>query len=96
MRFRHLFALLLSFSFLPDAPAQTAPLAGPVVRSIDVQYVGPETISRQRVMANLKTKVGDPYSERAAEDDVRALFATGDVANVRIFAEPQGDGVRGT
>ena len=45
-------------------------------------------------MANLKTKVGDPYSERAAEDDVRALFATGDVANVRIFAEPEGDGVK--
>ncbi|MEX1009983.1 MAG: outer membrane protein assembly factor BamA, partial [Chthoniobacterales bacterium] len=79
---------------MPDAPAQTAPPAGPIVRSIDVQYVGPETISRQRVMANLKTKVGDPYSERAAEDDVRALFATADVANVRIFAEPQGDGVR--
>jgi len=94
MRFRFLLALLAALSFLPEAPAQTAPPAGPIVRSIDVQYVGPETISRQRVMANLKTKVGDPYSERAAEDDVRALFATGDVANVRIFAEPQGDGVR--
>jgi outer membrane protein insertion porin family len=45
-------------------------------------------------MANLKTKVGDSYSERAAEEDVRALFATGDVTNVRIFAEPEGDGVR--
>ena len=71
-----------------------APTAGPVVRSIVVQYVGPETISRQRVMANLKTQVGDSYSERAAEDDVKTLFATGDVANVRIFAEPQGDGVK--
>jgi outer membrane protein insertion porin family len=71
-----------------------APPAGPIVRSINIQYVGPETISRQRVMANLKTKVGDPYSERAAEEDVRALFATGDVSNVRIFAEPQGDGVK--
>jgi len=70
------------------------PPAGPTVRSIVVQYSGPETISRERVMANLKTKVGSPYSERAAEDDVKALFATGDVSNVRIFAEPQGDGVR--
>ena len=61
MRIRLLFALLLSFSFLPEAPAQTAPPAGPVVRSIVVQYVGPETISRQRVMANLKTQVGDAY-----------------------------------
>lgn len=94
MRFRLFLALLLSFTLWTDASAQTLPPAGPVVRSISIQYVGPETISRQRVMANLKTKVGDPYSERAAEDDVRALFATGDVSNVRIFAEPQGDGVK--
>ena len=72
------------------------PGAGPVVRTITIDYVGAETISRERVLANLKTKVGDPYSERAAEDDVRALFATGDVANVRIFAEPLDDGVKVT
>jgi outer membrane protein insertion porin family len=99
MRLRLFAAFLLSLSLLPDALAQMAPPpagppAGPVVRSIVVQYVGPETISRQRVMANLRTKVGDPYSERAAEDDVKSLFATGDVNNVRIFAEPQGDGVK--
>ncbi|MEX1045140.1 MAG: outer membrane protein assembly factor BamA [Chthoniobacterales bacterium] len=72
------------------------PGSGPIVRSLNIDYVGAETISRERVLANLKTKVGDPYSERAAEDDVRALFATGDVANVRIFAEPEGDGVKVT
>jgi len=94
MRLR-LFAVLLPFFvLLSDLSAQMAPPAGPVVRSIVVQYVGPETISRERVMANLKTKVGDAYSERAAEDDVKTLFATGDVNNVRIFAEPQGDGVK--
>lgn len=67
--------------------------AGPIVKSISIEYVGAESISRERVLANLKTKVGDPYSERLAEDDVRALFATGDVGNVRIFAQPEGDGV---
>ena len=72
------------------------PGGGPIVRSLNIQYVGAETISRERVLANLKTKVGDPYSERAAEDDVRTLFATGDVANVRIFAEPEDDGVKVT
>jgi len=94
MKIRSLFALLALLLLSSEVPAQTFPPAGPTVRSISVQYVGPETISRQRVMANLKTKVGDAYSERAAEEDVRALFATGDVTNVRIFAEPEGDGVR--
>ena len=95
LRFLPAFFLLL-IAFRPDAPAQpapSAPPAGPIVRSIIVQYVGPETISRQRVTANLKTKVGDPYSERSAEEDVKSLYSTGDVANVRIFAEPQADGV---
>lgn len=94
MRSRFLPALLALFVFAPEIRAQMMPPAGPTVRSVVIQYVGPETISRQRVMANLKTKVGDSYSERAAEEDVRALFATGDVTNVRIFAEPEGDGVR--
>lgn len=94
MRSRFLPALLALLVFAPEIRAQMAPPAGPTVRSVVIQYVGPETISRQRVMANLKTKVGDSYSERAAEEDVRSLFATGDVTNVRIFAEPEGDGVR--
>lgn len=70
--------------------------SGPVVKSVAVEYVGPETISRERVLANLKTKAGDAYSERLAEEDVKTLFATGDVANVRIFAQPQDDGVKVT
>jgi outer membrane protein insertion porin family len=95
MRLRLAFLLSLFLAAALPAPAQPAPQGGgPVVQSISIEYVGAETISRERVMANLKTKVGDPYSERAAEEDVRALFATGDVANVRIFAEPAQDGVR--
>jgi outer membrane protein insertion porin family len=77
-------------------PPPPTPPAGPVVKTVVVEYVGQETISRERVLANLKTKVGVPYSERLAEDDVKALFSTGDVANVRIFAQPQDDGVKVT
>ena len=99
MRFRLFFALLAAlFLAVPHVRSQMAGAApaGPIVRIISVEYVGPETVSRERVLANLKTKVGDPYSERLAEDDVRALFATGDVANVRIFAQPEADGVKVT
>ena len=75
-----------------------APLdqSGPIVNDIVVETVGSPSISKDRVLANLATKIGQPYSERTAEQDVRALYATGGVSNVRLFAEPLGNGVRVT
>jgi len=73
------------------APTQQGP---PIIRSIEIQYVGPQTISKERVSAQIRTKAGQPYSESLAEQDIRALYATGAVQNVRIFAEPDGDGVK--
>ncbi len=91
-----LLAAVLLCAALPASAQLTGAPTGPIVKAISVEYVGAETISRERVLANLKTKVGDPYSERLAEEDVRALFGSGDVGNVRIFASPEGDGVRVT
>ena len=97
MIFRALPSLLFLAASTVASFAQLAgPPVGPVVKAVAVEYVGPETISRERVLANIKTQVGDPYSERLAEEDVKTLFATGDVANVRIFAAPQDDGVKVT
>jgi len=77
-------------------PLQAQVGSGPIVKEIAVEYVGPPAISKERVIDNLATKVGEPYNERAAEADIRALYATGGVSNVRMFAEPEGDGVKVT
>ena len=42
----------------------------------------------------MRTKVGLPYSDTVAETDIRALYNTGQVQNVRIFGQPEGDGVK--
>ena len=65
----------------------------PIV-SIEVRYVGPQTVSEERILANMKTKVGTLYSETTVEDDIRNLYNTGKIQNVRIFGEPSGNGVR--
>ena len=66
----------------------------PVIKSVEIQYVGPQTISKERVIAQIRTKAGQVYSEALAEQDIRALYSTGAMQNVRIFAEPEGDGVK--
>jgi len=73
-------------------PPQNAP--APIVRQIDIQYAGPATLSREKILGNMRTAVGKPYSQQAIDDDVRALYATGSVTNVRIFGEPIENGVR--
>ncbi|HEY2714326.1 MAG TPA: outer membrane protein assembly factor BamA [Chthoniobacterales bacterium] len=87
--------LLLSGWFAVSPPRAGAQgLEGVTVTSIDVRYVGPETIAKDRILANMKTKVGSPYSEATVEDDIRALYDTGKIQNVRIFGQPSGNGVR--
>ena len=75
----------------PNAPA--APSA-PIVRSIDVEYTGPATVSKERILAQMRTGIGSAYSDAVVEQDIRNLYSTGVVRNVRIFAQPLSDGVK--
>src|SRR5439155_7291492 len=72
---------------------QSAP-AAPIIRSIEVQYTGAQAVSKERILAQMRTKVGQPYSSQVVEQDVAALYKTGAIRNVRIFAQPEGDGVK--
>ncbi len=66
----------------------------PIVQAIEVQYAGAPTVSRERILANMRTKVGDPFSDQVVEADVRNLYKSGSIENVRIFAEPAEGGVK--
>ena len=99
--FRPVFAIWLALIFAlcgaASAHGQAAPPAQqgpPIISSIEVQYVGPQTISKERVLAQLRTKPGQPYSESLVEQDIRALYSTGSVQNVRIFGEADGERVK--
>ena len=88
-------AMMLIGLFSPGAAAQM-PGQAPLIKEIDVQFVGPTTLSRQRVLDNLATKVGAPYNDRLVEEDIKSLYATGSVSNARIFAEPVTGGLKVT
>ena len=84
-----LFATVLARAQAP----QSAP-GPPIIRSMDVEYTGPATISKERILAQVRTKVGQVYTNEIVQEDIKALYKTGYIRNVRIFAQPQGDGVK--
>ncbi len=87
-------AVFFSLVWALGLPTPAAAQEGAPINSIEVRYVGPETIAKDRILANMRTKVGAAYSETTVEDDIRALYATGKIQNVRIFGERAGSGVR--
>jgi outer membrane protein insertion porin family len=84
-------SVVSAMAVVPGAQAQNK---APNVVEIEVQYAGAATVAKDRLMANMRTRVGQPYSEQTVEEDIRNLYATGNIVNVRIFGEPKGDGVK--
>lgn len=84
------------FSATVQAQVAGGPVAPPIIKEIVVRFVGSTTLSRERVLDNLATKVGQVFNEHLVEEDVKALYATGQVSNARIFAEPVTGGLRVT
>src|SRR5205823_12422344 len=76
------------------AQAPQSAAAPPVIRSMEVEYTGPATISKEGILAQMRTKIGQVYSNEIVQEDIKPLYKTGYIRNVRIFAQPQGDGVK--
>jgi len=91
-----LLGVILAFLATLSGQGQTAPQSQgpPLISSVEVQYVGPQTISREKVLAQIRTKPGQPYSESVVEQDIKALYQTGTVQNVRIFGQADGERVK--
>lgn len=67
---------------------------GKTVTDIDVQYVGNQTVSPERILSNMSTRVGDKLSLAMVDEDVKNLYSSGDIENVRILSENSSGGVR--
>jgi outer membrane protein insertion porin family len=90
-------AILLFCATSVSINAQTAPAeqqGPPIIKSIEIQYVGPQTLSKEKITSQMRTKPGQPYSESLVEQDIKALYKTNQVQNVRIYGQAEGDGVK--
>ena len=84
--------LLLLGSIISPLHAQQN--EGLTVREIEVKFVGPATVNRAVILANIQTAIGNPLARRLIEQDVRDLINTGYFSDVRVLQEVVADGVR--
>jgi outer membrane protein insertion porin family len=86
------FRLFGIWLLLGCAQAAWSQESGPKIDSVNITYVGPESISRQFILSNIRAKAGDIYRPNSTQDDIHSLYGTGQFYNIRVQAETADDG----
>lgn len=76
----------------PVAGAQTAADELPRISRIEIKFAGPATISEEIIRGNLRSRVGEPYRAVTVDDDIRNLYKTDLIYDVRVTREKAADG----
>lgn len=81
---------------LPQSAQEPSTLSEPaspkLVTAIEVK--GNKSISTNSVISKLKTRVGSPYQENVASDDLKRLYLLGFFSDIKIDTEDYKDGVK--
>ena len=49
--------------------------------------MGAETVARSVIMAQIRTSVGSELDSTVVEEDIKTLYASGHIDNVRVLTE---------
>ena len=78
------FRLIGFWLLLGSAPVAWAQAAGPTIDGVAIKFVGPPQVSQEFIRSNIRVRAGDVYRPTSAQDDVHALYATGQFYNIRV------------
>ncbi|HEX4121708.1 MAG TPA: outer membrane protein assembly factor BamA [Verrucomicrobiae bacterium] len=87
-----LFIAAVFLALLPNAHAQLA-LGQPRINKILIAHVGPPAVSDDYIRANIRAKVGEPFSRSVVDEDVKNLYATGYFFKIQVGESNSVDGI---
>jgi outer membrane protein insertion porin family len=87
-----LIAMVLAATFSGRLHAQD--FEGKNITEVAVRYRGAKTVDEARIRNLMSTKAGTQYRAERLDNDIKTLFESGLIDDVRFLAEPVGAGVR--
>lgn len=79
---------------LPALPGVDAQVVAPKVAQIFIEHIGPHAASDSLILANIRTKSGETFSQASVDEDIKNLYATGFFSNIRVSEKATADGVQ--
>lgn len=89
------FAALTSLAVLSLAGTLHAQdFEGKTISDVTIRYTGSKTVDEARIRNLMASKAGSTYHAENLDKDIKSLYESGLVDDVRFLAEPVGSGVR--
>jgi outer membrane protein insertion porin family len=86
---------LVFAGFVPFVKAgDVSKIEGKRISAIEIRYNGAPSVEERRLRACIGLRKGNPYSSERADDDIRSIFESGFVDDVRISATLDGESVQ--
>lgn len=86
------FSALIFFSAIGVSSGQN--FEGKTISAVDFRFEGEETVNADRLRNFTQLAKGSKYDTDAIDNDIKALYESGFIDNVRVLAEPVGEQVR--
>jgi len=97
MILKHFFrnpVIAVAVSLILAGLLQAQDFSDAIIKGVDVRYKGAKTVDSAVIKGYMSVRPGQKYSVEKIDDDIRTLFESGLVDDVRYLAEPSGDGLR--
>jgi outer membrane protein insertion porin family len=67
---------------------------GKNITNVEIRYLGKKTVDEAAIRGYLSTRAGQAYNTEKLDSDIKKLYESGKVDDVRWLAEPVGNGVK--
>jgi len=91
---RQIFMAALFFLGFAASPAKAQDIEGKNVSEVAIRYSGPATIDEARLRSHISTRSGEAYRSEKVDNDIKSLYGSGLVNDVRVLAEPAGESLK--
>jgi len=86
--------MILLFVVTLSGQARAQDFEGKNIAEVSIRYRGAKTVDEARLRNLMSTKAGTQYRAERLDNDIKTLFESGLIDDVRFLAEPVGNGVR--
>jgi outer membrane protein insertion porin family len=84
----------LLFLGLAATSVKAQDIEGKNVSQVEVRYTGPPTVDEARLRSFISTRAGEAYRSEKIDNDIKSLYESGLVDDVRVLAEPEGEALK--